>query len=208
MPSFDEIRHHPQSRPRVSIPIPSPPRLGRGRRHPIQPGPPPTCSPTPLKFAQERAPRCRGYPPTPNPTPAIRYRIRRQRRRLGHGLRRQALRRLPAPPPPPGLRRHRRRPRHRPAHHRPPRRPRLGRSRGRQRRHLLLHASHTAVRYVLLTVLPFIALAVGIYGVGFLVAPRAFTNLEWGKQMAVGYTCLAISGLCIVGIWRTLQNKL
>ena len=62
----------------------------------------------------------------------------RQRRRLRHGPRRQAVRTVQASPHH-RVRRHRHRPRHRPAHRPPPRRPDLGRGRRGPRRHLPLH---------------------------------------------------------------------
>jgi hypothetical protein len=57
----------------------------------------------------------------------------RQRRRLRHGLRRQAVPGVPAPAPRSGLRGHRRRPGHRRPHRPAPRRARLGRGRARTR---------------------------------------------------------------------------
>ena len=62
----------------------------------------------------------------------------RQRRRLRHDLRREAVRRLPAPAPR-RVPRHRHRPGHRRPHRGTPRRPGLGRRPRRRRRVLLLH---------------------------------------------------------------------
>ena len=55
--------------------------------------------------------------------------VKRQRRRLRHGVRRQAVRRVPAPAQGVAVRRHRHRPRLGAAHRRPARRPHLGRIR-------------------------------------------------------------------------------
>ncbi|MFT3766280.1 MAG: response regulator [Minicystis sp.] len=69
-----------------------------------------------------------------------------QRRRFRHGLRRQALRALPAPPPCQRFRGQRHRPVDRGAHHPPPRRQGLGRGGARRGRGLPLHDGALGVR--------------------------------------------------------------
>ena len=68
----------------------------------------------------------------------------RQRRRLRHALRDEAVRRVPAPAPRRGVSRHRRRPGDRAARRHAPRRPRLGREQARRGRVLLFFAAAEA----------------------------------------------------------------
>mgnify|MGYP005853351839 CR=1 FL=1 len=70
----------------------------------------------------------------------------RQRRRLRHAVRRQAVRRLPAPAPGAGIRGQRHRPGHGAAHRRAARRPHLGRGGGGAGRDLLFHAGRRGGR--------------------------------------------------------------